>query len=360
MPAAAPAPRTIRPIRAALAIASAVTMLAACGGSSSAGAQPAPTVTATAVASPSAAVSASASSSAGTPPAIVAVTTAGALVTLRPATGAVSRTLVPGGVLGDEISVASDGSIVYFAHGLGGCASEIESVPVGGGTPVSITSGSLPAISPDGTKLALAREPPPTAGCMPSEAHLTAQYKLVVRTVSTGAETTYHMLPAGQSSGLPAPISHLSWASDNSRLAVSISSVQDNEGWNVVVVDTAAARYYLAGPGDSAVPVTGRPDARRSYLREGVFLPNGALFVSRACCGGVPVRNTSRLMWEVNSSGVLVHQVAIGFANLDHTSLDANTSGHWLLYLAGTDLYVSRGGARPRKLATHLIAAAWG
>jgi hypothetical protein len=135
--------------------------------------------------------------------------------------------------------------------------------------------------------------------------------------------------------------------------------VQDNEGWNVVIVDTAVARYYLSGAGDSSVPVTGQPNARDSYLREGVFMPNGRLFVSRACCGGVPVRNTSRLMWEVSSSGALIHQVAIGFVGLDHTSLDADSSGRWLLYLAGHDLYVSDNGATPRKLATGLIAAAW-
>jgi WD40-like Beta Propeller Repeat len=355
MPAA-----SARPFRAILAIAGAGTLLAACGGGSSgASAQPTATVTATAVASPSATASPTASTAAGTPPAMVAVTTAGALVVIDPATGAVSRTLVPSGVLGDEISVAPDGTTVYFAHGHGGCAAEIESVPVSGGTPVMITAGSLPAISPDGTKLAIAREPLPTTGCIPNEANLTAQYKLVARTLATGAETTYHMLPAGQSSGLPAPISHLSWASDNARLAVSISSVQDNEGWNVVIVDTPAAKYYLSGAGDSDVPVTGQPNARDSYLREGVFMPNGSLFVSRACCGGVPVRNTSRLMWEVSSSGVLVHQVAIGFASLDHTSLDADTSGRWLLYLAGNDLYVSANGATPRKLASGLIAAAW-
>jgi len=354
MPAPAPA-RLSRPI---LALAGAVTLLAACGGGSSGGSpRPAVTVTATAAAGSSSPAS-SASSSPGSPPAMAAVTTAGALVVLDPASGAVSRTLVGSGVLGDEISVAPDGTTVYFAH-RHGCLGQIESVPVSGGTPVVITSGSVPDISPDGAKLAYAREPAMTTGCIPNEADLTAQYKLVVRTLATGAETTYHMLPAGQSSGLPSPISHLSWASDSTRLAVSISSIEDNEGWNVVIVDTPAATYYLSGPGDSDVPVTGLPNARDSYLREGVFLPDGSLFVSRACCGGVPIRNTSRLMWEVSSSGVLIRQVAVGFADLDHTSLDANSSGHWLLYLAGTDLYLSDNGGTPRKLATGLIAAAW-
>jgi hypothetical protein len=347
-----------RAIRPALAAAGAVILLAACGGSSGASAQPTATASASATASPSPVTTRTTSPSASRPPAMVAVTTAGALVTLNPASGKISRTLVGSGVLGDEISVARGSALVYFARGHG-CTDQIEAVPLRGGPPVLITSGSLPAISPDGTKLAYAREPAAAAGCVPGPGDLTSQYKLVVRTLSTGAQTTYPMLAAGQSSGLPAPISHLSWALDSARLAVSISSIEDNEGWNVVVVDTPVARYYLSGAGDSDVPVTGRPNPRDSYLREAVFLPNGSLFVSRACCAGVPVRNTSRLMWEVSSSGVLIHQVAVGFADLEHTSLDANSSGKWLLYLAGHDLYVSADGATPRKLASGLIAAAW-
>ena len=95
------------------------------------------------------------------------------------------------------------------------------------------------------------------------------------------------------------------------------------------------------------VPVTGSPDAAAQLPREGVFLPDGNLFISRACCGGVPIHNTSRLMWEVSPTGALVHQVAIGFPGLDHVSLAADSSGQWLLYLADHDLYVSQGGNRP-------------
>ena len=83
------------------------------------------------------------------------------------------------------------------------------------------------------------------------------------------------------------------------------------------------------------------------------------LFVSRACCGDDRVQNTSRLMWEVDTSGTLVHQVAIGFVNLDHTSLDVSSDGNWLLYLAGNTLYVSRAGATPKELTTGLAAADW-
>jgi hypothetical protein len=289
---------------------------------------------------------------------MVAVTTAGALVALNPATGVAEKTLVPSGVMGDQISVSSGGQ-VYFAV-QNGCTSKIEEIPASGGTAGVLALGSVPAISPDGTKLAYASQPILTAQCASQASSLLSNYNLKIRTLSSGSATNVPMAgPNCQCGGLPAPISHLSWAADNDHLAVSVASVQDNEGWGVSLVDTAAAKAYWVGSGATVMSVTG-PDSQRSYLREGVYMPNGDLFVSRACCGGFPIQNTSRLMWEVNTSGVLVHQVAIGFANLDHTSLDVSPDGNWLLYLAGNDLYVSHGGATPSKLTTGLIAAAWG
>jgi len=339
----------------------AVLLLAACGGGSSGGGA---TAQGSGSASPAAAspgtstAAASPSPAAAGPPAVVAVTKGGALVILDSANGSIAKTLVPSGVLGDEISVSADRTTVYFAAAHG-CTTEVESVPVTGGSPTLLGKGSLPAVSPDGAKLAMAREPSLTTGCIPHTGDLTSQYKLVVRTLSGGSQVTYPMLAPGQSSGLPYPISHLSWSPDGTHLAVSISAAEDNEGWNLVILDTATARYYLSGAGDISVPVTGQPSSKDSYLREGVFMPDANLFISRACCAGVPVRNTSRLMWEVNTAGALVHQVAIGFANLDHTSLDASASGKWLLYLAGDILYISHDGHTPTQLATGLMAAAW-
>ena len=328
----------------------AVTLLAACGGGGP-GAQPGPAATVTVTPGAQAVPSASppVAPAAVVPPGMIAVTTGGALVVLSPVTGAVARTLVPGGVTGDEISVSPDGATVYFAAGKP-CASRIESVPSAGGVPVKIAAGTLPAVSPDGLRLAFA-----AGTCDASQVP-----SLLIRTLGSGADRKYPMVPSGQYSGLPDPISHLSWAADSRRLAVSIASPEDNEGWNLMILDTQVASYYLTGPGTASVPVTGEPNTRDSYLREGVFMPDGDLFVSRACCAGFPVKNTSRLMWEVGTSGAEIHQVAIGFASLDHTSLDASADGHWLLYLAGSDLYVSHDGATPRHLAAGLIAAAWG
>jgi hypothetical protein len=341
---------------AAAALASAVAVVAALSACGNSNPNPSPTVTVTASSSSSA--SSSASAVAATPPAMVAVTQAGALVTLNPATGAVSTTLVSSHVLGDEISVSSSG-MVYFAvqHG---CKSEVDAIPVAGGAITTLASGSLPAVSPDGTKLAYADQPNIGVGCVPHVTDLVPLYRLDIRTLSSGATVKLPMVAPAQDSGLPYPISHLSWAPDNDHLAVSIESPEDNEGWNFNILDTAQAQYFLSGTGVVSVPATGSPTAQKSYLREGVYMPNGDLFVSRACCAGLPLHNTSRLMWEVTTSGTLVHQVAIGFPNLDHVSLDVSSDGNWLLYLAANDLYVSQGGATPRKITSGLIAAAFG
>jgi WD40-like Beta Propeller Repeat len=307
--------------------------------------------------SSSAASSSASAKAAAVPPVIVAVTSGGALVTLDPSTGAVQQTLVGSGVAGGEVSAAANG-LVYFAV-QSGCTSTIEEVPVGGGSPAVIVSGSLPAVSPDGTKLAYTTQPSLTPGCVPSVSDFDTLYNLHIRTLRGSSTTTLPMVAAGQGSGLGAPVSFLSWSADSDHLAVSVAAAEDNEGWSLNLVDTSQAQYYLTGTGVTIVPVTGT-DAQQSYLRQGVYMPNGDLFVSRACCAGFPVQNTSKLMWEVDTSGALVQQVAVGFADLDHTSLDVSPDGNWLLYLAGTGLYLSQGGATPKELTTGMIAAAFG
>jgi len=338
-----------------LAVPAALTLVAACGGG---GTPSAPPGTATTASAPATKAARPVSQTTAQPPAMAGVTARGALVLLSSATGAPVRTLVPNGVIGDEISVSADGHTIFFSR-RHGCVDDVESVAVSGGKPTLLTTGSVPALSPDGNTLAFARQPTLTPHCMKAAgSDLSAQYSLVTRTLSSGVERVYPMLPAGQSGGLPAPISHLSWAANGTELAVSIAAIQDNEGWQIMLVDTATAQNYLGGTGDTQVPVTG-PDRRRSYWREGVYLPGGNLFVSRACCAGEPVRNVSKLMWEITPAGMFKHRVAIGFPGLDHSSLAVNQSGKWLLYLAGTGLYVSEKGARPRQVGSGLIAAAW-
>lgn len=345
----------VRRARLALGIAVSGVFASACMSSSTTAATQAPP---SVPASPAGPGSPATTSPGAAAPGIVAVTTGGALVRLNPATGATEQTLVPSGVLGDDISASATGTLYFTVKR--GCTGKIESIPASGGDPAVIVNGSVPAISPDGTMLAYADEPAQQDGCLAGSSNPVSLYRLKIRKLSGGTTTALRAIPVSQDTGLPSPISHLSWSSDNVHLAVSIAAVQDNEGWLVNLVDTTRAEYYLSGAGVASVPVTGSPAPQQSYLREGVYMPDGNLFVSRACCGGDPPRNTSRLMWEVSADGLLTHQVAVGFATADHTSLDVSADGRWLLYLAGNDLYVSPGGARPHLLTKGLTAAAWG
>jgi len=347
-------------------IAMACGTLSACsllgGGSSSPAAAPsASTLTARAVATHPAAATSSAPSAAE--PGILAVTSAGALVRLNQATGKLAQTLVPSGVDGDEIA-AANGTVYFTGHRGAYCS--VESVPAVGGTPSVIASGGEPAISPDGTKLAYATGPYTSgtdcAGQAAGAAASGSAYNLVIRTLVSGQTVT---IPQGTTAQevLPQLISHLSWSTDGSHLAVSLGPIQEEAGWAVNLLDVATARYYQSGSGVSSVTSATEDEAKGGYLREGVYLPDGGLFISQACCAGAgsgAKPDASRLLLEVNQTGTVTRQVAIGFASLTHDSLAVSASGRWLLYLGGGNLYVSKGGATPTELSTSgFLAAAW-
>ncbi|HEX6524165.1 MAG TPA: hypothetical protein VF070_29820 [Streptosporangiaceae bacterium] len=292
---------------------------------------------------------AAANPQAGSLPPIVAVTTGGAVVVLNPVTGIATRALVrQSDAIGDEVSVSPSGSTVYFAVKRD-CVDYIESVPLTGGTSAVVSTGVLPSVSPDGTKLAFVREPvsggPSTVryGCSGTGGSPAGKFQIVVRDLASGTEKVY---PDPAVEAAPSPVSHLSWSPSGSAILVSAGPAQQNTGWFLSVLNAAAS-----------VPVTGK-DAAESYYREGVYLPDGNLFVDRVCCTGIPGRVTSTLLQEVSASGRLIRQVAKGFSDRDHTSLDAS-SGGLLLYLSGHDLYLSDGARAPYKLTSGLIAAAW-
>jgi hypothetical protein len=285
------------------------------------------------------------------PPLLVGATTSGALEVIDSSTGAPVRTLTTG-VSGDELSVSPDRSTVYFESPVG-CMHEIERVQSAGGSPELVATGSVPALSPDGSKLAYVRQPLANTGACQGETGQASAYSLVIRDVASGSETTYPIAP-GLTSGSPDPIDHLSWSSNGTQLAVSIKAPQDDQGWAISVIHPSTDEYYFNG---TAVPVTGS-DASGAFYREGVFERNGDLFVNRLCCAGSGI--TSSLLVSINPGmGTIDHQVAIGVTTNDHTSLEADSSGHWLLYLSAGELFVSLDGKRPSVLVTGLIAAAW-
>jgi hypothetical protein len=288
------------------------------------------------------------------PSTLVAVTTGGALVLLNPANGQITSTLRDSGVVGDSLAVSPDGTSVFYEVG-DGCQHQVWRVGTdGSGAELVAADGSKPALSPDGTELAYATQ---YFDCFP-DGTLTAGYHVVVTDLGNGAERRFPMPPEAAASGLPAPITHLSWSPDATSIAVSISASESNEGWRLAVMDPRADSYYLQDDGSTETPLPGVDPA--TFYYEGVYLPNDNLFVVRQCCSGYPLEtNTVELLEISPASGETVHQIATGFTDRTHTSLDADATGRWLLYLSGEDVQVSLDGARPTTLASGFQAAAW-
>lgn len=326
------------------------------------GSTPPPTASGTG-ASPSTSVSSAQGLVSG--PEFVGVTTGGAVQLFSVTTGMATATLASAGdAVGDAVTVSPHGSTVYFTVKRN-CQDYIESVPVSGGEPSTVATGALPAINPDGTKLAFAREPASalTPGCQGSAADAQnpgKDYQVVVRDLSTGSEKVYPAPPGSTSQ--PYPISHLSWSPSGATMLISLGQGLDHEGWlDLHLLDVATAKNYLAPSWPSTsgadVPVTGPSNTAISYYSEGVFLPDGSIFADRVCCTSAPAHITSSLLEEINAKGQLIHQVAIGYPDMAHSSLDG--SGDWVLYLSAHNLYAAEGKQSARLITAGLIAAAW-
>ncbi|MDQ1287885.1 MAG: hypothetical protein QG622_1450 [Actinomycetota bacterium] len=306
------------------------------------------------------------------PPVLVGVRTgkgvrgSGALVVLDPSNGSVIRTLDPGLAVGAAVQLSPDRSTVYYEKAIG-CSGQIWKVPVAGGSPKKVVdAGNRPALSPDGTKLAYSTQ---TVGdsCDQGSASYGKSFALVVRSLAEG--TTRRLGLPNEQLPLPSPIGRLSWNADGTKIAVSVTSVQDNEGWALRVVDPGTDEYYSGEKAaGSAVPVSGPGTAttqnRESYFREGVFLPGGGLFVVHRCCQGIDdemsVKPRSELLQEIDPArGALRRQIAVGLTTKDHTSLDSDISGRWLLYLSGDSVMVSDAGAKPVTLTSGYQAVDW-
>jgi len=346
-------------------------LIAACGGTSTAtplGSEGTPPGTsAPTVGTPSGSGTATAPAGADARPAVlVAVTAAsnasptGALVVLDPVTGHALRTLDPVQVLGESLQLTPDRSTVYYEK-KARCQDEVWRVAVAaGGVPEKVVDGARPALSPDGTRLAYATEPL-NDDCLDGHGD-GATFAVAVRTLATGAVTRLTL--AKDQWVIPSPVGRLSWDPTGTRLAVSITSPQDNEGWGVRVVTPGTDHYYLGltsagtdvtpvGPGNSA-------HAEGAYVREAVFLPGGDLFAVRRCCTGWPPVTSSELLQVLDpATGALKRQVAIGKLTADHTGLTSDRSGRWLLYLSGKDVMVAHEGAAVVTLTSGYDAVAW-
>jgi len=265
-------------------------------------------------------------------------------------------------VLGDAVQLSPDGATVYYTRDVD-CRHEIWTVPVAGGTPTRLVAdGALPALSPDGTKLAYWTGP---LAWHCADVHLPADsYAVVVRALATGATRRLTLGPDRRA--IPAPVGHLSWSPDGARLAVSVGSAQDNRGWALNLVDPVRDRYYVGGssgiPVPSGGPATASEPAEDWFFREGVYLPGGSLLVVHRCCVNGPETQPilSEVVQEVDAAtGAQVRQVALGIVPKDHTSLGSDASGRWLIYLSGDAVMVAPGDAKPVTLTTGYQAVDW-
>lgn len=291
-------------------------------------------------------------------PGIVAVTTGGVVEVLDPETLDATRLLTGNlNAVGDQVSVTPDGKSVYFAAKQS-CTSYIMRVPADGSAkPARLASGVLPAVSPDGTKLAFIREPF-SGGPGPRVSYVCggsggAMSQLVIMDIATGATSSR---PIGI-----LPVSHVSWAADSDSLLLSAGPV-DQAGRRVWALDTVLASGTNASGTNASgtVPVTG-DNIPASYYREGIYLPDGDLLVNRICCTPASVTPHASVILRITSGGSTVHRIAKAFPDKDHTSMAVDPTGRWIMYLAGNDLFVSHDGGTPQQVTSTsgLIAATW-
>jgi hypothetical protein len=286
---------------------------------------------------------------------MVAITSAGALVRLNPSTGSVEQVLRTHGVLGGEVSVSPSGATVYFAVDRG-CDGEIWRIGIKGTDPIELAPrGSLPVVSPSGAKLAFTVQPLSYEGsCIPTGRYNGAGTLSVdVLDLATGAVAVHPSAPAYVKSGLPAPISYLSWSPSSSELAVSMPGIEDGEGQNVQFMSAARGSYY-SSPSNAQLPIP----SGINYFAGATYLPSGNLLIANACCVGVDRNQSSwATIEEVRPSGALLRDVEVHQTG-GHSSLGVAAGGRYLFFLGGSTLYVGKNGERPSVLGSGYDAVA--
>jgi hypothetical protein len=319
--------------------------LAACS-SGSHSSTPPPTATTSTTVSPPTTTTAQ-------PPALVAVMADGKLAVLDPATGA-TRTVLAQAAAMSSVALDRVHQVVYYdTASEPSChdpATSIFSVPLAGGAATQVVpSGCAPTVSDDGAKLAYAVATNRGIGDIATTIH--------IRDLATGHESTIAD-PEPGSNGLPdGPVVQLSWSADGAKLLLSLGSVQDLEGQGVYVVDVASGKATLV----PTVPAVPGQRANEVYFEPAAFLPTGVMFANLQCCAGNgnPDPPSSNLVVVDTVTGNVLHTVAVGIPANTHTSLRADESGDWLLYVTNGDLEVSRGLAKPSVLVHGVVSADW-
>lgn len=175
-----------------------------------------------------------------------------------------SAELAAAGSFLGKVDLSPDGTTVYYETCCEPAVGQVLRVPVTGGDPELVTSGTDPAVSPDGTKLAVVE----------------FQW-LKVRDLATGAETRY------EAAEPPTMLSHPAWSPDGRSIALERYDADVRVGRVVVLdlddgTDLDGARELAAADADGTPRFPSFDLAGRVHLvRQGVDQEGGPLGPAR-------------------------------------------------------------------------------
>lgn len=298
---------------------------------------------------------------------IVALTTAGALVEIDPATGATVRTIASDAAWAGPLSLAPDRSTVYLTRETGGIRPDVVRVTLADGTSETVAQGRVPSVSPDGTRLAYVGKHPTN----PDE-----EYRaLHVLDLATGAETT---VPDDSCGGCPRRIDQPAWSPDGSTLYVA-TGFQDSAvpAMDLLVVTpgttTTLDSAPVFQPADTFVHgEAGNP----TFLADGTLaVPSVVNWGTGDADDGLTAYGGAIEVFDVASAATLgqwqlpqLHAVnADEEATAQTLDAAAAPTGTTLALVATTDasaepttaLYLWSGGADLRPIAQGILALDW-
>lgn len=260
------------------------------------------------------------------PTTAVALTRVGALVLVDTASAEVVRTLVgasPGEVVSGP-ALSPDGTTVFYSIDREDYTSSVRSIPITGGTATEVADGRVPALSPDGRRLAWAANREPEKKGLYNT--------LAVRDLGSGEEVR---LGTGEPfHGGASLLEGITWAPDGERIAM----VTNFEAGDLIVVDVGRP------------PPSSLAEANAASLGTWLspeWLPDGRIAV---------VVETLRARAIDPDSG---EEVSLGLAEDGGVVVASDPTGRHLLVSDGTGLSMVVPGERPVLLARDVLDADW-
>lgn len=225
------------------------------------------------------------------------------------------------------VDLSPDGTTVYYETCCEPAVGQVYRVPVTGGEPELVTTGTHPAISPDGTKLAVVW-----------------LQGLKVRDLATGAETRY------EAATPPTMLSHPAWSPDGRSIAVERYDADVRVGRVVVLdleddTDLDAAREVVSAEADGTPRFPSFDAAGRVHVvRQGVDQEGGPLGPARI---------------EVHSPTVAGEISRRGLDQPLRSQHHDPTGGFVLRVLADGTVEITDSQGTPRAAGTAFDDAAW-